>query len=308
MKSVKNIIVVPQGSYDPLALVAQILAVTRGSGAKVTLLGVLDPPPDDPDTRVALSNLHTWAAAAQLREFQKIAEALVKEGVEATIKQRDGKPGREIIREVTETDCDLVIKPAESEGRKLEFLFGSTDMQLFRLCPVPVWVFKPTQSPEIKRIMVAVDLVPSDTQKSALADTVLQWGKYVAGLTNAELHISHVWDLQWENIVRGQSVSQQTIDSLLTALEQRHRKWFDDVLAENNLDVNKAKVHLHKGDPKIVLPMVANDEHIDLLVMGTVGRTGIPGFFIGNTAESVLRQATCSVLALKPKGFGTVET
>jgi nucleotide-binding universal stress UspA family protein len=34
-----------------------------------------------------------------------------------------------------------------------------------------------------------------------------------------------------------------------------------------------------------------------------VGRTGIPGFLIGNTAEQVLSEVTCSVLALKPRGF-----
>jgi nucleotide-binding universal stress UspA family protein len=37
--------------------------------------------------------------------------------------------------------------------------------------------------------------------------------------------------------------------------------------------------------------------------MGTVGRTGIPGFFIGNTAEEVLQTTTASVLAVKPKDF-----
>ncbi|MDH5473944.1 MAG: universal stress protein [Gammaproteobacteria bacterium] len=39
--------------------------------------------------------------------------------------------------------------------------------------------------------------------------------------------------------------------------------------------------------------------------MGTVGRTGISGFFIGNTADSVLRQVDCSILAIKPEGFVT---
>ena len=40
-----------------------------------------------------------------------------------------------------------------------------------------------------------------------------------------------------------------------------------------------------------------------LLVMGTLCRTGIPGFFIGNTAETILNQVDCSVLTVKPKGF-----
>jgi len=44
---------------------------------------------------------------------------------------------------------------------------------------------------------------------------------------------------------------------------------------------------------------------VDLIVMGTVGRTGIPGLFIGNTAETVLRQVDCSVLTVKPWGFVT---
>ena len=39
--------------------------------------------------------------------------------------------------------------------------------------------------------------------------------------------------------------------------------------------------------------------------MGTVSRTGIAGFFIGNCAETVLRQVDCSVLTLKPAGFAT---
>ncbi|MDJ0891306.1 MAG: universal stress protein, partial [Gammaproteobacteria bacterium] len=37
----------------------------------------------------------------------------------------------------------------------------------------------------------------------------------------------------------------------------------------------------------------------------TVGRTGIPGFFIGNTAENLLSQVECSVLTVKPSGFVT---
>ncbi len=45
-----------------------------------------------------------------------------------------------------------------------------------------------------------------------------------------------------------------------------------------------------------------------LLVMGTVCRTGVPGFFIGNTAERVLQHLDCSLLAVKPKGFETPVT
>lgn len=42
---------------------------------------------------------------------------------------------------------------------------------------------------------------------------------------------------------------------------------------------------------------------VDRVVMGTVVRTGIARSIIGNTAEKILEQVSCSVLALKPAGF-----
>lgn len=52
-----------------------------------------------------------------------------------------------------------------------------------------------------------------------------------------------------------------------------------------------------------VIPTIAKDLDVDLIVMGIVARTGIPGFFRGNTAESILTQFDCSVLTIKPPGF-----
>jgi len=48
---------------------------------------------------------------------------------------------------------------------------------------------------------------------------------------------------------------------------------------------------------------MAQQHHLDLIVMGTVAMTGMPGFIIGNTAEAILQQVYCSVLAIKPEGF-----
>lgn len=56
------------------------------------------------------------------------------------------------------------------------------------------------------------------------------------------------------------------------------------------------------------MPQLIKDLDAELVVMGTVGRTGIPGFIIGNTAETILNQIECSVLAVKPDGFVTPVT
>ena len=70
---------------------------------------------------------------------------------------------------------------------------------------------------------------------------------------------------------------------------------------EGRLD--EKKIVLQRGEPEAVIPEFVVAEGIDVLVMGTVARSGIPGLLIGNTAERVLRRLPCSVLTVKPDGF-----
>jgi universal stress protein E len=60
---------------------------------------------------------------------------------------------------------------------------------------------------------------------------------------------------------------------------------------------------LRHGHVEQVVPELVNEYQIDLLVMGTVSRSALDGVLIGNTAERVLDDVRCSVLAVKPTGF-----
>ncbi len=92
---------------------------------------------------------------------------------------------------------------------------------------------------------------------------------------------------------------------LVQETREAHTRMLDDLLGKYDLSKLRHRVHLVKGPARALIPAVAGREQIDLLVMGTVCRTGVPGFLIGNTAESVLQQVDCSVLAVKPEGFVT---
>lgn len=300
-----NILLAVDGEFDQPSLVAEVAAVAEGKDATITLLCISIPAPKDAEFQVEFSNLHESAKTARLQDPEALAAEIKARGIQVVIKQESGKAYEEIIREASRHSYDLIMKPAQSEGRKLEFLFGSTDMQLFRMSPTPVWIFKPTTTNKLRRIMVAVDLLAYDEEKSALADKLLTWGKHLSSHVGARLHVAHVWDLHREYSLRSKSVSARAIDSLLLALQLRHQGWLDDALERNGLDRNKVMVHFHKGDAEGMIPAIADSQKIDLLVMGTVGRTGIPGFFIGNTADSILRHVNCSVLAVKPDGFQT---
>ena len=67
----------------------------------------------------------------------------------------------------------------------------------------------------------------------------------------------------------------------------------------------KPQTHLLKGLARTEIPALAARLEVDLVGMGSVGRTGVPGFFIGNTAEKTLAAVDCSILTVKPKAFKT---
>jgi len=76
-------------------------------------------------------------------------------------------------------------------------------------------------------------------------------------------------------------------------------------LNRQDFAVSERQLHLEEGRAGVVIPAVARRERINLIVMGTLGRVGIPGLLIGNTAERTLDHVDCDVLAIKPRGFET---
>ncbi len=70
------------------------------------------------------------------------------------------------------------------------------------------------------------------------------------------------------------------------------------------VDTRIAVTHvLLQGDPASEIVRYGRDAGIDLIVMGTHGRTGVERLLLGSVAEKVLRDASCSVLVVKlPRG------
>lgn len=306
MKNVSTILLAIDGDYDDHALLDEVKTIVQGDSANVTVLSVMDPPPrGDPDENPAEFNLYEWAAKNRSVYVDDLSASLAKLGVQVFVKHTIGTPYLQIIRESLDHKYDLVVKPAKQESGLKQFLIRGSDIQLLSLCPTPVWIFQSTASRALKKIAVAVDLQPDDREKMALADSVLLWGKNIATSVGAELHVIHAWSLYRESTLHSRPCLAGTVQQLLISKERTHRKWLKDALGQAAIAAGDIREHLVKGEAKQLIPELASTLGVDLLIMGTVGRTGIPGFLIGNTAEAVLRKVSCSVLAIKPEEFST---
>lgn len=238
-----------------------------------------------------------------------------------TTKVLEGTSFLEIIREVLRSRHDLVMKSPEDPSW-IDRLFGSDDMHLLRKCPCPVWLVKQSSSTSYKRILAAVDVdtdypASEQTVRRRLNVSVLELAISLALSDFAELHVAHAWEAIGESAMRGAFLRfpEAEVTTYVRDVHQQHIEELDgllrDVIREQGgdavrfLEPNK---HVIKGEARKEIPALAKSIEADLVVMGTVARSGVAGLFIGNTAEAILEQIDCSVLAVKPEGFVTPVT
>jgi nucleotide-binding universal stress UspA family protein len=170
--------------------------------------------------------------------------------------------------------------------------------------------------------MAAVDVNddhPSDElgTRYLLNQQILEMASALALSEFAELHIVYAWHAALESSMLGAFINRPETEvvAYVEAVRQHHKDNLNvlmdetvDSLGQKTLEHIKPKTHLLRGLPQTEIPEFARELKADLVVMGTVARTGLSGFFMGNTAETILNQLDCSVLAIKPQGFETPVT
>jgi len=309
VKRFKNILYVSETSVDQDSTLARAVSLAENNQADLTVIGVMP----RLSAGVGLVPGGPTSASLQARvedEHRQALESLVapyRERLRIRLEVRVGRTFLETVRAVLRNDHDLVIKPSENPDY-LERLFGSDDMHLLRKCPCPVWLMKAEEKPNYERILAAIDFdqEPLDQEPNA---NILDLSSSLALSDFAELHLVHAWDAPGEMLLRYRSDS-QTAAQYVKSEHARHQRAMDAVqhrlrerIGQEAHDYLAPRYHLIQGTARQVIPQMARRLPADLVVMGTLARTGIPGFFIGNTAEAILEQLQCSLLAIKPPGF-----
>ena len=86
--------------------------------------------------------------------------------------------------------------------------------------------------------------------------------------------------------------------SIKKDIGKAHKTKMESLLKEHELF--NQPYHVIEGQADIAIPKLAKEIDAQLLVLGTVGRTGLSGAFIGNTAEHILANMNCDILTLNP--------
>jgi nucleotide-binding universal stress UspA family protein len=305
MERFQNILFASFGSKEDLAALDRANRLALANQASLTLIRVLEDLPFAASYIMPKKRLADFQNASMNQAQHELDELSAKLDASVQVKTKVlfGKPFIELIRTVLSGGHDLLIKPKipTVKDRALD----STDLHLLRKCPCPVWIIKPNQRKPFGKILIAVDPDPSDPDRLSLHADLIKIGISLADREKGKVEVVHAWNLEGESMFRSPrfNMSEGEIQKMANDVESIHQKWIDDLL-EPYKD-KKLKVVLEKGDSGATLVKLIEKKKPDIVVMGTVARTGLPGLLIGNTAEYVLGQITCSILTLKPKGFKT---
>lgn len=307
MQEFRNILFVSHGFSDDDGAALEAVALARDNAARLSALAVCPAlsgaPPDVAENyrQFAADRVAQAAAAAQRKLGIDPAAAPVT--VTAEI---GATPALRVIRHVLREGRDLVVKATEpkEDGRG----FKAMDMELLRKCPCPVWLARATDRPwGAMRVAVAVDPEDDAPEGRDLALRLVKLAAALAGVQDGGLDVVSCWDCPYEGYLRRSvwlDMSDVELAQAVGDAQSRHRAALDALLTAAGV-AGTARVRHLRGRPEDAIPRFAAEEKIDVLAMGTVARTGVPGFIIGNTAENVVQKLECSLLALKPAGFAS---
>ncbi len=148
---------------------------------------------------------------------------------------------------------------------------------------------------DFRRILFPTDF--TDVSEEALGAALSLARRY-----GARLYVVHVVNIKDE--AAGFYVPHLSFEKLDKDMEAGASMMLKDFCLKNIKGFRDYEMHVLKGEPFEEIIAFAEDNKIDMIVMGTYGKTGIDKFFFGSTTERVIRKADCPVLIVPPEGRG----
>jgi nucleotide-binding universal stress UspA family protein len=300
MEPFKRILVDVDATATAHPALERAVLLARRAGAALTIADVMTVPPHA--RRYLPAALEEEMVSERRQQLARVAENVTD--VRAEPKLLVGRPATVLVQEVLRSKHDLIMR---SHARELTSpgpkLFGAVDMELLRTCPCPVLLVRHGSPAPQPRIVASVNVSTEDAEEQALNAKIVELTLYMAAQLGAHsTRLLHAWTPFAERTIRSHSADDQ-FDVYVDGARQRASADLARLVGSFEGRLAGTQSELRRGDPENVIPEFVVAEGIDLVVMGTVGRAGIAGMLIGNTAERLLRKLPCSVLTVKPDGF-----
>jgi len=210
------------------------------------------------------------------------------------------RPFQAAIQLILREGYDLLIKSTHPHSRLSAILFTPTDWNLLRKCPIPLLLVKAKSWPENGNILCAIDCKSvEDEAHHSLNEAILTEANDIAQMIKSNIHAVNAYPSPPMNIM----MELPEFDPIHyeDGLKKFHQKTLNDYAQKYQIEPEN--IHLEQGLPEDVISDVAQGIKAELVILGTVGRSGLGVTLLGHTAEQVIDKLDSDLLALKPEGF-----
>lgn len=295
--SFRKVLFFSDGARGERNALQRTAAVALRNEAEVTAMAVVDEvSTNDPLLQHSIDRIQNTLLKERTDLLDQLVDSIDPLEGRSVITQRSVVPGKdyvEVVKAAHENDYQLIVKAVNPRDSVQEAIFGTTDLRLIHYASVPVLILKASRKKNLRRFLVAVDPHATAGDERSFNDTLLDTAASMAQQEGAELHLLHVQEQRFDTS-RGDD---------LKALEASYKLEAEAKIRQLTSGYSNVHEHVMKGRPASVISKFVKDHDVDLLVMGNVARSGVPGLLVGNTAEKILDEVDCSVLVIKPEGW-----
>ncbi len=199
-----------------------------------------------------------------------------------------------LIEKAREQEADLIIIGPHRKAGLAGVILGNTAQRIVRKAPCPVVVVKGGRPAQFDRILVPVDF--SEPSRQSLVEAIDL--ARILGSSIAILHVIEPIIYPYVGFAEAYVPPVSTREEMAMA-----RSDLKSLLGSVDMGNVPFESTIRRGNAAETIKRYVRRKGIDLVVMGTHGRTGLPHVLIGSTTEKVVRESSCSVLTIRPKGF-----
>lgn len=195
-----------------------------------------------------------------------------------------GDPGEVILRVAEEQGCDLIVTGLARDEMLGRFSLGATVDRLLRQSTVPLLIVKDRARAAYRDIVVAVDF--SESARLALT-TALDF------FPDRQLTVFHAYDAPMAGLMGDPDTYRRDYGGVA---EAEYKEFLSTVGIPEGRKL--AEPLIEWGEPARLLREMADYRHVDLVVLGTHGRSALLEAIIGSTAKHVLAELPCDALVV----------
>lgn len=225
------------------------------------------------------TRLHLYACVDEsvAAEIENRLEQMLKRcldgGVEAVQEVETGDDWSEqAVRAAARSSASMVFKNSFEHSDVQRGMRPTSDFTLLRLSPCPVLLVKDLRDWEHRRVLAAVNTQSTDAAHIKLNNLIISFAQNFTDAYGSDAHFVTAYN------------------------DSNHPPQEADVSAA--CGAPPEHIHVVKGSAAPVISELADKIQADLIIIGTVGRSGIKGQVVGNTSEKILDHTGADVLVV----------